>query len=203
MYMSDINVNLTDYCDFLSILSAKINKDFEEQKEYIHCAEGCSLCCKNGEYPCSELEFELLKVGISSLPGEVLEQIFKNIESVKKEKNEFKGKTFSYKCPFLINDRCSVYPYRMIVCLTFGLSYFVNENGENRIKTPFCVEHGLNYSDVYDFDKKEVSTQLYKAKGYKNEPLAYNLSLDFIINNLGKECMKLDFGEEKALIDWL
>jgi hypothetical protein len=61
----------------------------------------------------------------------------------------------------------------------------------------------LNYSEVYDAERNTISQELFEQKGYQNEPVAFNLSLSFILNKLGKESMGLDFGEEKSLIDWL
>ena len=192
-----------DYFNFIMMLQNKINKHFENQKEYIHCKEGCDMCCSEGQYPCSELEFEFLKIGFSLLDESTKQQIFENIDKLKKDFANFKGEKFLYACPFLINHRCSVYNFRMIICRTFGLPFFVEENGKNRLKVPFCVERGLNYSEVYDAKKNIFTTELFKKMGYKNEPLASNFGLDFIINKLGTESMKLDFGEEKTLVDWL
>ena len=110
-----------------------------------------------------------------------------------------------HKCPFLINHRCSVYPYRMIICRTFGLSYYDKDEYEKRnvLKVPFCIEQGLNYSEVYDQGNKTFSTELFKKTGYKKEPLTYNLGVEFLVKKFGQEIMDLDFGEFKRLIDWL
>ena len=57
------------YFQFIRVIMERINAHFEAQKEYIHCKEGCALCCKNGEYPCSELEFEFIKLGFKVYGG--------------------------------------------------------------------------------------------------------------------------------------
>ena len=193
-----------EFCDFLEVLTKKINMFFENQKEYIHCKEGCSLCCRQGEYPCSELEYEFLRLGVALLPVETQKQITQKVLKIKEDKKySSPGIPFEYECPFLFDNKCSIYKYRMIICRTFGLPYYINQDGEQRIKTPFCVHHGLNYSEVYDAERNTISQELFEQKGYQNEPVAFNLSLSFILNKLGKESMGLDFGEEKSLIDWL
>ena len=194
---------INDYAQFLLLLTSKINAHFERQKEYLHCKEGCSMCCEQGEYPCSELEYEFLKIGMTLLDEATLKEIEENVAKIKEEKANFKGKNFSYKCPFLINKRCSIYNFRMIICRTFGIPFYMEEDNILVLKIPFCVHHGLNYSEVYDPVEKTFSQQMYEKTGYKNPPLASNFSLSFIINKLGKEAMKLDFGEEKSLIDWM
>ena len=193
------------YQQFINVISKNIDEHFEEQKDYICCKEGCSLCCQRGEYPCSEIEFEYLTIGFSYLPEETQKIILGNIEKIKKEKSGFKGADFSYQCPFLINNRCSIYNYRMVVCKTFGLIYYndLQEIGSsNPMKIPFCNEKGLNYSKVIDEKTKIISTQKVKALGYKNEPVGYNLNFKQLKEKVGTEMLGLDFGEEKTLIDW-
>jgi Fe-S-cluster containining protein len=193
------------FYQFIRVIMERINSHFEDQKEYIHCKEGCSLCCEKGEYPCSELEFEFLKIGFTGLDKETQQQIVNNVIQLKAEKEQCADKLFMHKCPFLINHRCSVYPFRMIICRTFGLSYYDKDEYEKRnvLKVPFCIEQGLNYSEVYDQKNKSFSTELFKKTGYKNEPLTYNLGVEFLVKKFGQEIMNLDFGEFKRLIDWL
>ena len=193
------------FYQFIRVIMERINSHFEDQKEYIHCKEGCSLCCEKGEYPCSELEFEFLKIGFMSLDRETQQQIVNNTIALKIEKEKCTDKIFMHKCPFLINHRCSVYPYRMIICRTFGLSYYDKDEYEKRnvLKVPFCIEQGLNYSEVYDQENKTFSTELFKKKKKKKEPLTYTLGVEFLVKKFGQEIMDLDFGEFKRLIDWL
>lgn len=201
-----INYNLVLYQNFIHTIEKQINQHFEEQKEYICCKEGCSLCCQNGEYPCSGIEFEYLTIGFSLLPQETQDIILKNIEKIKQQKAEFKGEDFRYQCPFLINDRCSVYEHRMVVCRTFGLIYYNDSeeiNRSNPMKIPFCSEKGLNYSKVIDDKTKKISSVKVKELGFQNEPEGYNLNFKQLKDKIGKEIMNIDFGEEKTLIEWL
>ncbi len=196
---------LDKYCQFLRVIMERINAHFDDQKEYIHCKEGCSRCCENGEYPCSQLEADFLKLGFMTLDSDTQQLIINKILKLKEEKDKFTGKKFIYECPFLINHRCSVYNHRMIICRTFGLSYFDkgDEKKKNTLKVPFCMEQGLNYSEVYDPEKKTFSTELFKQTGYEKEPVAYNLGVEFLIEKFGKDIMNLDFGELKTLLEWL
>ena len=45
--------------------------------------------------------------------------------------------------------------------------------------------------------------ELFKKTGYKAEPVAYNLGVQFLMEKFGKDIMDIDFGEVKALIEWL
>ncbi len=200
-----MNNNIDNYIQFIRVLTNHVNEHFEDQKEYIKCAKGCAHCCKNAEYPCSELEFEFVKLGFSTLNPDIQQKIISNIDNIKKEKANFSGEKFRYTCPFLINDACSIYNFRMIICRTFGLAYYIEneQTGEISRKAPFCMELGLNYGDVYDKETMTFSKDKFEKLGYKKEPVAYNTSTAVLREKFGKEVLDLEFGEEKSLIDWL
>lgn len=195
-------VNMIEkYERYLDLIGTKLlQKYFERQKEYIHCKAGCSICCENGQYPFSEVEFQYAMLGYNSLSENE-----KNIiqEKIKKEKKKFVDEKSMYECPFLINKKCSIYKYRGIICRTHGLLFYItDENGESKNKIPNCVNYGLNYSNVYDDVTKTISSELWEKTGIETEPVAYNLSLKVLLNNDVTKELGLDFGEERALIDW-
>lgn len=197
-------VNIEDiykYELYLKYMGEKLAKFFAEQSPYIHCKEGCSHCCEKGEYPFSEIEFAYLMQGVRTLSPETISQIEENIIKVKEEKSRHKcDKPFMHACPFLVNKRCSLYNYRGIICRTHGLAFF---SKTQKLLVPACVDLGLNYAAVYDFETKTISDEKYKQTGIEQEPLAHNIGLHFMINNdLTKE-LKLDFGELKPMLDWM
>lgn len=112
---------LNNYINYLEVLRHKLNGFFKQQKPYIFCKKGCAKCCQNGEYPFSQIEFELLRVGFMNLPPEIQQKIVENISVIKAHKANNNAKVFTYECPFLINNECSLYPYRGIISRTFGL----------------------------------------------------------------------------------
>ncbi|MCQ2958271.1 MAG: hypothetical protein MJ180_05150, partial [Candidatus Gastranaerophilales bacterium] len=58
---------LNDYCLYLDEINTKLEKFFKAQEPYIFCKEGCSHCCEDGQYPCTELEFSMLKLGFQRM----------------------------------------------------------------------------------------------------------------------------------------
>ena len=74
---------IEEYCQFIRVIQSRIDEHFEKQKEYIHCKEGCAYCCKNGEYPCSELEFEFIKLGFMALEKEIQQKIIDKVLKLK------------------------------------------------------------------------------------------------------------------------
>lgn len=194
---------LEKYEKYLDILSSYINKYFEQQKPYIHCKEGCSICCETGIYPLTKVEFEYLSVGFNNLPTDEKAQIYENIKEIKEyRKNITEGPGY-YKCPMLINNRCSVYEHRGIICRSYGLmQFYFDDNNIQRYRIPCCASDGLNYSEVYDEKAENISMEMYTKSGIKEEPLSYNLGLKYLLNNEFTKELELDFGESKGLVDW-
>ena len=188
-----------NYITYLKFLDEKLTRFFELQKEYICCHKGCSLCCQNAEFPYSKLEVQYLAAGFFTLGSSTQELIEKKVYSLKELKKKFQGERFLYECPFLINNMCSVYEYRGIVCRTFGLLAL---SGDKKVKTPFCCFKGLNYSKVFDHITQQLSDTKVQKLGYKNAPLGFNISYEFLTSPDFERGFNIKFGEKKPLLDW-
>lgn len=176
---------LSRYKLFLNKLDAKLQKYFEQNCEYVKCIEGCSSCCEIGEYPTSRLEMEYLMSGYLKLSQDTQKIIKTNISFLKNESLKM------YKCPFLINSRCSLYEYRPIICRTHGLAWY-DEDAE-KIRLPYCVNIGLNYAKVFDRETGEV---------FIPNPIKQNLRTDILLKNQLAEDLGLECGEIRPLIKW-
>jgi len=192
------------YEKYLQIIGSSLDKFFEQQKPYIFCKEGCSICCETGSYPLSKIEFDYIMIGYEKLPREIKEKIKENIESIKAEKNNFtQKKEFMHACPFLINKKCSVYNNRAIICRSYGLmSYYDDKDGVQKYKIPCCVDNGLNYSNVYDKKLKTITSKKWEETGIEIEPVSHNIDLFFLHNNETTKHLNLEFGTLKSIIDW-
>ena len=168
---------------FLEKFDKRLEKYFEEQCEFIKCKEGCSACCEVGEYPFSRLEAEYLMSGFIKLPADIKDKIRKEIKHLKSEIPKM------YKCPFLIDNMCSVYKYRGLVCRVHGLAWFDGE----KIQLPYCVNKGLNYSKVFDRETGEV---------FLPNAVQEVLRIDSILRSPEAEKYELECGEIRPLIKW-
>lgn len=117
-------------------MGSKIDKYFEEYKDYICCEAGCSLCCEKGDYPITESELKTLMRAYILLDNSLKIRVQKNIKEMKK----------GGACPFLIDKLCSVYEYRPMVCRIHGLAYLTKNN---IVKVPYCANYGKNFAKVY------------------------------------------------------
>lgn len=192
------------YEKYLEIIDSYLGKFFEQQKPYIFCKEGCSICCESGTYPFSKLEFDYLMIGYEKLANDVKSQIQKNIKHLKEERKKTKEGKFLHVCPFLLNKKCSIYKYRALVCRSYGLmSFYYNKEGEQRYHIPCCVEKGLNYSNVYDKKTGSFPTEKWEKTGIEVEPVSHNVSLAFLLNNEMSQSLNLGLNPQKILMDWL
>lgn len=132
-----------NYEEFIKKLDIKLANYFDLHKKFIHCKVGCSACCEKGDYPLTSIELEYLMKGYIALDNSTKQTVQENIKTM--EKGE--------ACPFLIDKKCSVYPYRPIVCRVHGLAYLYKEN---KVKLPYCANQGLNYANILKNGEIEI-----------------------------------------------
>ena len=196
---------LQNFNIFLNVIQNSLNKFFEHEKEYIKCKEGCDLCCKNADFPFTKIEFDYLLEGFFQLDKELQKKITEKAENIiiekKKIYKENKKEKFLYDCPLLIDGKCSVYPFRGIICRSFGLISFDPSNDEIAI-IPFCAYKGLNYSEVLDAEKKSITKEKFEKSGFKQEPKAFNVKYSKLIKESYGKDFNFEFGEVKPLIEW-
>ena len=186
------------YKTYLEVIDSYLKKCFEEQQPFIHCHAGCTACCEIGEYPFSRLEMEYLMSGFPELPAKTQKIIREKIKKLKLAKKQYRGR-FMHKCPFLIQNKCSLYPRRGIICRTHGLASFEDKNGKCVIKLPECSKNGLNYSEV--LENGTVSLERFRVYGVE-APVKHSLSLNYFEHEILKGVQGLEFGEIRPLLEW-
>lgn len=198
-----MNNSLKDYEHYLKTIGSIVEKFFEQQKPFIFCKEGCSICCESGNYPFSKLEFDYAIIGFKKLPENTQKKILAKVKMIKTVKEQSAETNFFHACPFLINKKCSIYAYRGLICRSYGLiTHYTDREKDLKCNFPCCVLNGLNYANVYDKNLKKISTELWKKSGIETEPIAFNVDVDFLLNNSETQKLKLDFGQQKCLVDW-
>ena len=198
--------NTKNYTLFLAVIQSKLDKFFEDQKEYIKCHEGCSLCCRHAEFPFTEVEFDFVLEGFFKLDKKLQMEIMEKVEEIIQEKKKFKkenlDKPFLHDCPFLVDNKCSVYFNRGLICRTFGLLSYEEDGKKYNVKIPFCASRGLNYSSVFDTEKRKISVEKYEKLGNKTPPKEFYMSYKKLIDKTFEKGFNFKFGEVKPLIDW-
>lgn len=183
---------MNNYESFIKEFDEQIKKIADLQKKYIYCKEGCSYCCEKGDYPFSQVEFNYITQGFINLGYKEKITVQNNIKKLLEEKKINKDKKFEHVCPFLINKKCSVYEYRGIICRTFGLCYYDEEN--KYVRLPDCVNKGLNYSEYYDKKDKTLKIQ--------DVPMV-NLRIDKVLTSELAKKYDIKQSEIRPLLEWL
>lgn len=94
-----------------------INAEFAEQ---IACRAGCSGCCRHlSLFP---VEAAVLSRAIEDLPGGIRALLAGRIDWPE-----------NGTCPLLLNDRCTVYGNRPVICRTHGLPLLAVVDGQQRV----------------------------------------------------------------------
>jgi uncharacterized protein len=105
---------LKDLLDAYHIIDAgakiEIESHLKATGRTLACHEGCSACCMNPTVPINEIELR----GISFYTTEIMdEEIY---DRVLRQLEEHESTS---ACPFLVDNRCSIYPFRPIACRIF------------------------------------------------------------------------------------
>lgn len=182
---------ITRYKEYLDFLDRGLAKMFQEQRAFIKCKEGCAYCCKEGEYPISELEYINLMFYYNLLEDDIKDRVNENIDKLLKSERKK-----MYECPFLVDNKCSVYPFRAIICRTFGL---ISYDGKDKKRIPFCVSLGLNYANVYDTEQKMIMCDAEDG----TQPVAYHVDRRYLRSEKFEKEFDIFFGEDKPLVEWL
>lgn|SRR5574344_244162 len=182
---------LDEYQNFLKEFDAILESLRTNQQKYLKCKKGCSMCCEQGEYPFSQLEFAYLTQGYLSLDEKTRAIVQQNIKELKENKKKNKKKTFEHQCPFLINGACCVYEYRGIICRTFGVCYYDEER--EYVRVPGCVHFGLNYSEYFDEKTQTLNIE---------DVPRVNLRIDKILRSHLAKKYSLESGEIRPMADW-
>jgi Fe-S-cluster containining protein len=101
----------------------KENRIFVE-KSGLHCPSGCGKCCFNKDITASSLEF--IPLALHFLDQGILEERYWTLKNAEAE-----------GCVLYNHDegaagRCSIYPYRGLICRVFGNSAMTDKNGEKK-----------------------------------------------------------------------
>ncbi|ASB49104.1 YkgJ family cysteine cluster protein [Alkalitalea saponilacus] len=110
------------YLDLRRELDEEIASLEKLHQNHMMCKKGCSLCC---------LSFKVLPVE------------YEVIRSEQTHLNKDKADHGDDVCPLLVDNSCSIYPYRPFICRTHGLPllYMIDEE--------WVLSHcELNFSDV-------------------------------------------------------
>jgi Fe-S-cluster containining protein len=110
-------------------LTSQLN---ERYKSHLQCGAGCSGCCQH-HLSVFAVEAAVLTEAIAALPEATQTRIRQQAEDI--NKREAKGEAVA--CPLLVDNLCSVYEARPLICRTQGLP-LLYEADDGAQEIDFC-----------------------------------------------------------------
>lgn len=125
MTPDDIRQLLENYTALVRRVDDHIQRVEVQYKDNIVCRKGCDSCCRF----LTLFPVEAFTVSIA----------FSRLPEILKEKIVQKAEASSDRCPLLIDNACTIYPSRPIICRTHGFPILVERDGEPAVD--FCPEN--------------------------------------------------------------
>ncbi len=123
-----------DYQQLLAALDAEIARIGEMHGATLSCGPGCTSCCQ--AFSVLPIEAACLQEAIGALPSASQERLRYNLEEN------------TARCPLLIDELCSIYAARPVICRTQGLPLAYVDEEREAIEVSACP---LNFPDDYAF----------------------------------------------------
>lgn len=118
---------------------------------HLNCRAGCAGCC-NHHLSVFAVEAEEARAGIEALPVPI--RAFVEEQARKVIKREAQGEPVA--CPLLVDDRCSIYETRPLICRTQGLPLLIEaEDGEKEVD--FCPLNFTSPGAIDDLDEDHLA----------------------------------------------
>jgi Fe-S-cluster containining protein len=113
---------------------------------HTQCGKGCSSCC---------MDFGLMPVEFHYI-----------VEQLKNKPIALNRETEKGQCIFLVNNECTIYEHRPIICRSHGLPIlFMDEEGEN-YNLSFCPLNFNNVNDNYFSFENSYHQDTFNSKLY-------------------------------------
>lgn len=125
---------IQDYHHLLAALDAEIARIGELHAATLSCGPGCASCCQ--AFSVLPIEAACLREAVAALPSASQARLGQNLEEN------------ADRCPLLIDDLCSVYAARPVICRTQGLPLAYVDEEREAIEVSACP---LNFPDEYAF----------------------------------------------------
>jgi Fe-S-cluster containining protein len=128
-----------DYHQLIADLDAEIVRVAKLHAATISCGPGCASCCR--PFSVLAIEAACVREAIASLDNASRERLARNLAETPDH------------CPLLIDDLCSIYAARPVICRTQGLPLAYVDEERETIEVSAC---GLNFPEDHGFVPEEL-----------------------------------------------
>jgi len=136
------------FIEHVDQLSSKIQTRYSK---HLNCRAGCAGCCHH-HLSVFAVEAEETRAAIEALPIPIRSRVEERAREV--IKREAQGAPVA--CPLLIDNRCSIYESRPLICRTQGLPLLIEaEDGEQEVD--FCPLNFTEPGAIDDLDEDHLA----------------------------------------------
>ncbi|MFA7382964.1 MAG: YkgJ family cysteine cluster protein [Desulfurivibrionaceae bacterium] len=128
-----------DYHQLLADLDAEISRIGEIHAPALTCGPGCASCCLS--FSVLPLEAAFLRKALDALPPASQARLARNLAAGDE------------RCPWLIDELCSIYAARPVICRTQGLPLAYVDQEREAIEVSACP---LNFPADYAFTPENL-----------------------------------------------
>ena len=128
------------YLERLHDIFAAMDRAYQLVADLYHFnCSGCDdSCCLTRFYHHTLLEYLYLVEGLRTLESDARHAIYEKALTVSAamEDADRQGEALRIMCPLNRNERCTLYPYRPMICRLHGIPHELQRSGGNPIKNP-------------------------------------------------------------------
>lgn len=140
----------SSYKNFIKQVDASVAELQAHYSKHLICKAGCSGCCHH-HLSVFAVEAETARAAIEALPADLRVRVEEQAHKVVERDQQ--GQPVA--CPLLVDDRCSIYESRPLICRTQGLPLLVEaEDGEQEVD--FCPLNFTEPGAVEDLDEDHL-----------------------------------------------
>ena len=123
--------------------------------KHLVCRAGCAGCCRH-HLSVFAVEAEGARAAIESLPIQIRDRVEEQAHEVIKCEAQGEFVDGPLHCPLLIDNRCSIYESRPLICRTQGLPLLMEaEDGEQEVD--FCPLNFTTAGAIDDLDEDHLA----------------------------------------------
>ena len=150
----------------LKKIYAAMDRKYKEAADYygFECT-GCEdNCCLTRFYHYTLIEYLYIKEGFQCIENEKQAEVKQRSLVVcrKTDESDQNGKPVRLMCPLNVENLCSLYAYRPMICRLHGIPHEFQRPGQGILKSPGCGSFAVKYHDMkyVKFDRTPFYMQM-------------------------------------------
>jgi len=135
-----------EYANLVTDVDSLAARLTERYRSHLVCRAGCSGCCDH-DLSVFEVEADAVRTAVQALPAGLRQRLARQV----REAQEHNARGEPVACPLLVNNRCSIYEARPIICRSQGLPLLYRAEDGNP-EVDYCLLNFTQPGAIQDLD---------------------------------------------------